>query len=209
MKRSLIYLLLLLTLFCSCLADINKQQIVVGILPYNNFPTVQLDSVKANIERYYGAKVYILPSRILPKSAFVNIKTPRYRADSLIAIQKRNLPYSIDYIVGLTNKDISVPKYENGKIKKPEWKYNDFGVMGLGYRPGNSCVVSTFRLKTTNKLLFYKRLEKVVLHELGHNMGLPHCDNPKCVMTSAAEKISTIDNANASLCSNCARKIKE
>ncbi|MFP9118082.1 matrixin family metalloprotease [Flavobacterium sp. RNTU_13] len=144
----------------------------------------------------------------MPESAFVNIKTPRYRADSLIGIQKRNLPDSIDYVVGLTNKDISVPRYENGKIKKPEWKYNDFGVMGLGYRPGNSCVVSTFRLKANNKPLFYKRLEKVVLHELGHNLGLPHCENPKCVMTSAAEKISTIDNANASLCDACAKRIK-
>jgi hypothetical protein len=76
MKRPIIYLLLFLTLFCSCFADRNKQQIVVGILPYNNFSPTQLDSVKANIERYYGAKVYILPSRILPKSAFVNIKTP-------------------------------------------------------------------------------------------------------------------------------------
>ena len=80
--------------------------------------------------------------------------------------------------------------------------------MGLGYRPGNSCVVSTFRLKTTNKLLFYKRLEKVVLHELGHNLGLPHCENPKCVMTNAAEKISTVDNANALLCDACAKRIR-
>jgi archaemetzincin len=79
--------------------------------------------------------------------------------------------------------------------------------MGLRYRPGNSCVVSTFRLKANNKPLFYKRLEKV-LHELGHNLGLPHCENPKCVMTSAAEKISTIDNANASLCDACAKRIR-
>mgnify|MGYP003601516182 FL=1 len=75
--------------------------------------------------------------------------------------------------------------------------------MGLGYCPGNSCVISTFRLKNKDKNLELSRLKKVVIHEFGHNLGLPHCSDKHCVMTSAAEKISTIDNEKMELCVKC------
>ncbi len=109
----------------------------------------------------------------------------------------------------MTNKDVSVTKKDaDGKVLKPEWKYNDFGVMGLGYCPGNSCVVSTFRLKNKDKNLELSRLKKVVIHEFGHNLGLPHCSDKHCVMTSAAEKIGTIDNEKMELCVKCKNSLE-
>ena len=40
-------------------------------------------------------------------------------------------------------------------------------------------------------------MKKVVLHELGHNFGIPHCTKTEpCVMKDAVEKISTVDNAH-------------
>ncbi|MBX9851002.1 MAG: hypothetical protein K2X86_04505 [Cytophagaceae bacterium] len=62
----------------------------------------------------------------------------------------------------------------------------------MGYRPGPSCVVSAFRLNSQHPR-FVERLKKVCLHELGHNLDLPHCPDKGCFMTSAAEKIATID----------------
>lgn len=103
---------------------------------------------------------------------------------------------------------ISTTKYDkDGNILKPESKYADWGVFGLGYMPGTSCVVSTYRLKTTDKKLFYNRVKKVVIHELGHNLGLDHCPDKHCVMTDAVEKISTIDNEAHELCGKCRDKI--
>ncbi|MFP9115490.1 matrixin family metalloprotease [Flavobacterium sp. RHBU_3] len=206
MQKILIAFLVFLLVSCSGRETVSNIT-VIGILPYKDFPKEKIDSVKADIEKYYGVSVCVLNEKPLPESAFVNIKSPRYRADSIITIQLRQKPDSIDYIVGLTHKDISAPRYENGKIKEPVWKYNDFGIMGLAYRPGKSCVVSTFRLKTPDKQLHFTRLKKVVLHELGHNFGLAHCKDKKCVMTSAAEKIKTIDNANPQLCSKCRAKV--
>ena len=80
--------------------------------------------------------------------------------------------------------------------------------MGLAYCPGNSCVVSDFRLKTKNKALHIARFKKVIIHELGHNFGLPHCPDKKCVMTDAVESIKTIDNAKPGLCNTCKNKLK-
>lgn len=182
---------------------------IVGIQLYDGFSKEKATDLAKTISEYYHFKTIILPEKDLPKSAFINIKSPRYRADSVIKIQKRSNFKNCDYILGLTDHDISITKKEaDGSIKKPEWKYNDFGVMGLAYRPGNSAIISSFRLKNKDQKLFFERLKKVVIHEFGHNLGLPHCKNKHCVMTSACEKISTIDNEKMSLCETCASKIK-
>ena len=108
----------------------------------------------------------------------------------------------------MTSKDISTSKKDRkGNILKPEYKYQDWGIMGLAYCPGNSCVISSFRLKHKNKTIYFDRLKKVSVHEFGHNLGLPHCPNKKCVMTDAVETVSTIDNANLDLCDECKIKL--
>ena len=59
-------------------------------------------------------------------------------------------PDSVDIVVGLTNKDISITKYKDAartKIKDPTWQYRDFGIYGLGRIGGSSCVVSSNRLR--------------------------------------------------------------
>ena len=90
-------------------------------------------------------------------------------------------------------------------IKKPSYKYADWGIFGLGFMPGKSCIVSTFRLKEKN---FRSRFIKICCHELGHNFGLPHCSDKSCIMQDAAETIKTIDNVKLNLCNSCKKKIE-
>ncbi|MEC4005064.1 archaemetzincin [Flavobacterium sp. SUN052] len=175
---------------------------------YNGFSKHNAELISDKIESFYKIRVVILPQIDLPKAAFIKIKSPRYRADSIIKIQKRNSVNKVDYILGITANDISITKKNSdGTIKKPTWKYNDFGIMGLGYCPGNSCIISSFRLKSKDNDQFLLRLQKVTLHELGHNLGLKHCSNKQCLMTSAVEKIQTIDNEKLELCANCRMKL--
>ncbi|HCQ13540.1 matrixin family metalloprotease [Flavobacterium sp.] len=203
---------LLCVVFLSCSETGSKKAIenkIVGIIPYKGISNEQVAILSKTIEDFYLIQTTILPPKDLPKSAFINIKSPRYRADSIIRIQNRNKPDSLDFVMGLTTKDVSVTKKEkDGTIKKPEWKYNDFGVMGLAYCPGKSSIISNFRLKNKDKKLELERFKKVVIHEFGHNLGLPHCENTHCVMTSAAEKISTIDTEKMELCSKCKTQLK-
>ena len=51
-----------------------------------------------------------------------------------------------------------------------------------------------------------QRLQKVAVHEVGHNRALDHCPNAGCVMRSAAEHLSTIDQEQATFCSDCRQK---
>ena len=76
--------------------------------------------------------------------------------------------------IGLTHQDISTSIHGH---------YN-YGIMGLSFRPGDACVVSTFRLKRKDDLW------KVTIHEFLHSRGLPHCKTnaPKCLMQDAHEE---------------------
>src|SRR6202000_1310347 len=106
----------------------------------------------------------------LPQSAYYSPRN-RYRADSIISYLDR-FGRADTVIIGLTAKDISMNK---GNIK-------DWGIMGLGFQPGNACVISAFRLSKSN---LSEQLYKIALHELGHTQGLPHCKNKICYMRDA------------------------
>ena len=150
----------------------------------------------------------MLESKAIPKSTFINVKSPRYRAHKILKLLRNEKPDSIHHILGLTNKDISTTKKDAlGNTRKPEKKYKDWGVFGLGYCPGGSCIVSTYRFKN-NTLKFVDRFKKICVHEIGHNLGLKHCPNESCVMRDAAESIKTIDLVELNLCDACRLKIK-
>jgi len=91
-------------------------------------------------------------------------------------------------VIRLTSKDISASK---GNIR-------DFGIMGLGYRPGNACIASSFRLSKnkTDEQLF-----KIAVHELGHTQGLQHCPVKTCFMRSAEGKNPT--DKETGFCRKC------
>jgi archaemetzincin len=204
---SLNKILFLCLLFVSCTKKVDKTT-AVGIQSYAGFSKEKADSIAMIIRHYYKVKTIVLPVIDLPKSTFTNVKSPRYRADKLLAYQNAKCLDTLDFILGLTDKDISTTKKDNsGNIKSPQWKYQDWGVMGLGQCPGSSCIISIFRINHKESKIVMTRLKKVAVHEFGHNLGLPHCPNKNCVMTDAVENIATIDREKLALCKACKAKI--
>jgi archaemetzincin len=67
--------------------------------------------------------------------------------------------------------------------------------MGFGYKPGNASVASIYRVK--NEEQFFK----VCIHELGHNMGLSHCEVKTCFMRNAEGGNPTDEETG--FCENC------
>lgn len=203
MRHSL--LIILWVVFYACHTR-TAQKPIVALQPMSFESTEQIDSVKSVLERYYGFSVVVLENTTIPESTFINVRSPRYRADKVLKYLNDIKPDTCDFIMGLTTKDISTTKWEsNGKVKQPASRYLDWGIFGLGYRPGDASIISTFRLGN-NPDVALDRLQKICMHELGHNLGLSHCETYMCVMSDAAESIKTIDNEAKSLCSKCQSK---
>ena len=189
----------------SCATEHNPK--VIRIVPFGNMPKEHFDAIKKALEKEYSVKVVLNKAVQLPEHCFINEKSPRYRADKLIFFLKNEYKTK-EYKAGYTTVDISTTKKDAfGKTLKPISRYGDWGVFGLGYKPGKACVVSTFRMKNKGEKILKERLAKVFVHEIGHNMGLPHCVNTQCVMTDAAESIKTIDWVSGDICERCKTKL--
>ncbi|MFK7950803.1 MAG: zinc-dependent metalloprotease family protein [Saprospiraceae bacterium] len=200
-----LYIFLVICIIClSCennnILDFTPRKTQVAIQPFGQFPNDVLKEVQAGIDSIYDIESTVLQPIDLPKQAYYRPRN-RYRADSLIRHLKRIKSKEYDKILGVTTSDISTTK----------GGYKDFGIMGLGFRPGKSCVGSIYRVQrgTINRKHLISRFRKVTIHELGHNFGLKHCTfDSKCLMQSAKGKATTIDKADEILCENCRQQIK-
>ena len=211
MKHFTIYffVVLMVIINTSCSKPYKNSEKLIGIQVYRGFDKTLLDSICNAIERVHGCKTVWLTEKQLPSSAFVQIKSPRYRADSLIRILRREKPDSLFLVIGLTHQDISTTKRDvEGNVLSPAFKYEDWGVFGLGYLGKPGCVVSTYRIQNVTKAKLISRMQKICVHELGHNRGLPHCPTPHCVMQDAVERVQTVDDANLEFCEKCRSKLR-
>ena len=167
------------------------------IQPYKGMSGADVEVVRRGIAELYSFEVEVLPERDLPASAYYAPRK-RYRAAMLLEdLETFGAPTS--KVLGLTNVDISVT---NGEI-------DDWGIFGFGQVGGKPSVVSGFRLgrEGIDQALYEARLQKVANHEIGHTLGLDHCDQEGCLMQDARGKIATIDRMTGTLCSRCVAKI--
>ena len=168
----------------------NGEEITILIQPFEDVKPKQLTEISENIRKIYP-KIKILKPIKFPQNTYYEPRN-RYRADSIIKYLRTKTPNN-SVTLALTNKDISVTK---GKVA-------DFGVMGLGYRPGNACVASSFRLNPKNK---NEQFYKIAIHELGHTQGLKHCPDKTCFMRDAEGKNPT--NEEKDFCQNCKKVLR-
>ncbi len=175
MRSSSFYILaviLFLTFSCSEKQQktvLSNKPITILIQPFKDISSENVKKTAEGIRKVYP-NVKILEAISLPENAYYKDRN-RYRADSIIKFLNNRTKEGF-ITIGLTSKDISVTK---GKIK-------DYGIMGLGYRPGKACVASQYRLnrKNTDQQFF-----KIAIHELGHTQGLKHCPEKTCFMRDA------------------------
>lgn len=175
----------IIILTCSFIKKEAVSPIIINIQPLGDIPKKTIDHVFSELKKIYP-NIELKKAIPLPKLAYYEGRK-RYRADSLIHYLHRQTQAG-HVTIGLTIKDISTTKDE---IK-------DYGIMGLGYCPGNACVASTFRLSKGNVL---DQLFKTAIHELGHTQGLPHCPNKTCFMRDAEGKNRT--NQEKEFCPKC------
>lgn len=184
---------LIISIFLSCNTGARPEPpleiAVVYYIPIS--PSLEKELVQ-NFRATYRCTIKILPGLLpLPASAYYKPRN-RYRAELLL--KELQGTTGCDKVMAITARDISTTHKQ----------YADWGIMGLAFRGGKPCVISTYRVSTTDTALFKERVIKLALHELGHTMGLPHCkDSRSCFMADADGTIKTVDRGTRQLCAHC------
>lgn len=148
------------------------------------------------VERFpHISKIKVEKSVSIPEKAYV-VERKQYDASYILDFLSR-IPKSDEKILGLTSVDLCVRE-----------SHLNF-VFGLAHCPGKAAIVSIFRLNPKfygekNEDLFFKRIAKECVHELGHTFGLGHCRSPLCVM-NFSNSIIDVDRKRDNFCGSCER----
>ena len=167
----------------------------VTILPLGKVDVRLISEARQLLISELGIHTTVLPAQRLPKIAYCALRD-RYRADRIIKWLPQQLK-SDGKIVGVTSVDLSTTK---GSVY-------DWGLFGLGSLGGRACVACDYRLGRKGVKSRARRFAEVLVHEVGHTLGLEHCATPRCIMHDAEGSLKTVDESNGKFCSKCRLKL--
>jgi|SRR5262245_61421003 len=156
----------------------------VVLVPMDGPPAGEIVQLVVDLQRE-GVHATLAEPVALPESAFDRARG-QYGAERLLAAAR-----SLDgrRLLGITARDI----YAEGL---------NFA-FGLADAPGRAALISLFRLHAgPDPHAVHARALKEAVHELGHTLGLGHCENPRCVM-HFSNSLEDTDRKTWRLCDPC------
>ncbi|MDD5399539.1 MAG: archaemetzincin family Zn-dependent metalloprotease [Dehalococcoidia bacterium] len=169
----------------------------IDLVPIGDIAPGILQKLKDGLEAVFGCPVRIDKPIEMPDDAFDRARD-QYLSDILLDRLRQHRKKS-EHLLGVTESDIFTH--------------------GLNFVFGQADSVNRVSLISLNQLrdeqtlasgekLLYERSLKEAVHELGHTLGLGHCEDVKCVMHFFNSLIDT-DVKGRYFCSRCRPKLIE
>lgn len=169
----------------------------IRLLPLGSIPQQVLFDLADGVTAEYRLPCEILTPEPDPAFAF-NVTRQQYSSTEILAaIVKRSTPNG-GRLLAVTPVDLYIPILTF--------------VFGEAQLHGHAAIVSYFRLRQefyglpANAKILGQRLLKESIHELGHTLTLPHCDDYECVM-APSHAVEWIDLKTRHFCTTCSANV--
>ena len=169
---------------------------IVTLVPVGSIDRKHLETLAASVAPTLDAACAI-SSEGLDASVALNSLRGQYHSTELLKRLFKPAGNESWRVLGVTEADLFIPILTFV-----------FGEAQLGPLPTATAIVSLHRLRQEfyglppDASLLTERLHKEALHELGHTLGLRHCHDYRCVMSSS-HSVEKIDLKLARFCREC------
>ena len=170
----------------------------INILNATTISDERLQELSRAVGQTYGLRTYVTPAALNLDRAF-DASRGQYNSTALLAQMVNAYGRADEKRIAVVGVDLFIPVLTF--------------VFGEAQLNGIAAVVSTHRLANPfygmpkDDAVAFSRLEKEVVHELGHTFGLYHCHQFECVMRSSTY-VEEIDLKRVLPCNDCASKLK-
>lgn len=185
-------------IFFVCAVLSHSSDAIAGssiIIPTGDVAKVLLENLGDALQEKFNMPFSIGEAMEIPEDAY---NPTRRQYDSSIILDKL-CRYKGEKILGVIDKDL----YAEGL---------NF-VFGQADLRGRCAIISITRLRQSfyggpeDDKIFFDRVTKEAVHELGHTYGLAHCPDLKCVMFFSNSLMDT-DRKSSSFCEIHLKKLK-
>lgn len=165
----------------------------IYLVPLGSIDEDVMETLSVSLWQIFGFEVKRMPALSEPEFAFDHL-TNQYSSTLILRELLKTIPKDAVRVLGITTQDLFIPMLSF--------------VFGHAQVNGPAAVISLARLHQTfyhlpeNRDLFFHRVMKEAVHELGHTFGLIHCSDMRCAM-SLSNAIQQVDRKTEELCANC------